>query len=96
MLSKIVASSARNHISIHFFVEGLVKISKFVSHLSEENKEYFYKYVKQLVMIIKNQKQSKVYEQMGDTEMKSVDSDQEFLYKMPNGGFAARRPKASY
>jgi len=47
-------------------------------------------------MIIKNQKQSKVYEQMGDTEMKSVDSDQEFLYKMPNGGFAARRPKASY
>jgi hypothetical protein len=96
MLSKIVASSAQNHNSIHFFVEGLVKISKFVSHLSEENKGYYYKYVKQLVMIIKSQQKNKLYEQMGDTEMKSVDSDQEVLYKMPNGGFAVRQPKASY
>jgi len=30
---------------------------------------------------------------MGDTEMISYDSDQDILYKMPNGGFSARRPK---
>jgi len=64
--------------------------------LSEENKELFYKYVKQLVMIIKKQQKTKTHFQMGDTEMKSDDSDQEVLYKMQNGGFAARRPKPSY
>ena len=59
MLSKIVASSAQNHNLIHIFVEGLVRISKLISFLSDQNKEYFYRYVKQLLTIIKKQKNKK-------------------------------------